>query len=128
VNAKKKLEVGIILAAKAGEILVGFRIKPADRFQLLIGGVKSAVAGCSCTTLSEESKGTVDSEQIINKRNGGYAEEKIVERRRNYCTPRGPVRSSSKVMENTCSITLPGSLRANLAELPTGRANQPREE
>jgi hypothetical protein len=103
VNAKQELEVRIVLAAKAGEIFVGFRIQPANGFQVADWRDEIRVAGWRRTIQCEKSKGAIYGEQIINERNGGYAEEKIIERRRNYCTPRGSVRSSSKVMENTGS-------------------------
>jgi hypothetical protein len=103
VNAKKQLEVRVILPAKASEIFVGFRIKSANRFQVANRRGEIYVAGCSCTILREKSKGAVDREQIINKRNGGYAEETIIEGRRNYCTPRGSIRSISTVIKDTCS-------------------------
>jgi len=104
VNAKKKLEVRVVLPAKTGEIFVRFGIKAANRFQVTDGRGEIFVAGWSRTILYKKSKGAVYGEQIVNKRNGGYAEEKIIERRGNYRTPRGSVRSSFKVMENTGSI------------------------
>jgi hypothetical protein len=103
VNAKKKLEIRIILPAKAGEIFVGLGIQPANRFQVADWGSEIRFAGRCRTRLPEKPKGAVYRDEIINERNGGYAEEKIIERRRNYCTPRVSMRSSSKVVESTCS-------------------------
>lgn len=72
VDAKHDLVVWIVLAAKAGEVLVGLRIETAHGLQIADGWDKSIGSGL-CR--AEEPANTEERDAVVNKRDRGYCKD-----------------------------------------------------
>ena len=71
IHAEKNFVYGIILAAKAGVILVGVLVQTFDRFQATDGRKEVVVVGVLALRHGKIARRAVQRQQVINKRNGG---------------------------------------------------------
>src|SRR5262249_49096038 len=79
-DAEQQFVVGIVLAAKAGEVLVCVRIDPAKRFQIADRRQVTAFRGLRCS--KKKATGNIEGNEVINKRKSRNYEQSVVEKSR----------------------------------------------
>ena len=88
IDAKDHLVLGIVLAAKAGVVFVRIEIEALDRFQTTDRRRKVKALASLLPRRHEESRGAIESEQVIDTWDCGNTENDIIEERQNLCTSR----------------------------------------
>ena len=87
-DAKNQFVVGIVLAAVAGEIFVGFGVEAANRLQIADRRSKIKILRWTVTGLAKETPGAIKDEQIVDKRRRSQGKKKVIGNFRNNCTSR----------------------------------------
>src|SRR5260370_882615 len=87
-DAKNQFVVGIVLAAVAGEIFVGFGVEAANRLQIADRRSKIKILRWTVTGLAKETPGAIKDEQIVDKRRRSQGKKKRISNFRNNCTSR----------------------------------------
>src|SRR5260370_26148722 len=85
-DAKNQFVVGIVLAAVAGEIFVGFGVEAANRLQIADRRSKIKILPWTVTGLAKETPGAIKNEQIVDERRGSQGKKKVIGNFRNNCT------------------------------------------
>ena len=77
-GAENKLEFGIVLAAKAGEVFVGIGVHAAHGLEDAYRRSEIAVRSRRIRCLTEVAAGAIDGQKIEDERNGSRKKDNVV--------------------------------------------------